>query len=215
MHKDLLGRVIEVGHPIAYSSPGCGAEIGMVTQILPKTIRIGGGSCVSPNGVLIIKEQFAASDAQEKLDEMTQMYEQFFVYDVPKVPAAPTVKSTYSVMFFYGHGEKFFYVAKLPHHVSSHASYSEMVKSFTDRGYEDDVAYNKISVARARNSKWEWVYQVVSQYRVNYEFLLKDIKALGLVDFIDQKIPLDDFLILTKNTTDAPAAGLLNILRGL
>lgn len=215
MHKDLLGRVIEVGHPVAYSSPGCGAEIGIVTQILPKTIRINGGSCISTHGVLIIKEQYQASGVPEKLDELIDQYKSSFVFDEPKIPSTPAVKSTYAVMFFYGHGEKFFYVAKLPHHSSSHAAYQGMVKGFTDRGYQDEISYNKVSVSRHRNSKWEWVYQVVSQYRVNYELLLKDIKALGLVDFIDQKIPIEDFLILTKNTTDAPAAGLLNIIRNL
>lgn len=55
-HKDFLGRVIEVGDEVVYSTTYTGLYSSKVKALLPKTVRLESETLRNPREVLIVKK---------------------------------------------------------------------------------------------------------------------------------------------------------------
>jgi hypothetical protein len=84
--KDRIGREVVVGDYITWSGSGSGVDIDIVTQILPKTVRIGYGSkTIDPRWTLVCNEQLETTSAGVKTKaKLYDQYKDKFNYTKPK-----------------------------------------------------------------------------------------------------------------------------------
>ena len=209
MHKDMLGRAVKVGDAICWSSSGSGVEIAIVTQIMPKTVKINNGGTIYTQWSLVVNEQMEASGPAEKLDKMRDDYKKHFDLKKPIV-RVPNPTFRYAVVFVGDPTIKKMsvFVAKLPHDNNTPATkpWSQVETDLKSRGLEFSKTVNgynhrSYSSLKFRNNTWS----VSNDYYAPYqELLLREIKAVGLESFIDQLVGIDDF----KNAVASSITGL-------
>lgn len=204
MHTDLLGRVVEVGDVVAWSGSSCGVSISIVTQLLPKTIKLSNNGSIYASQAVVINDQLIASGKAEMITDLTSKYKAQFDYTKPR---QGSMKYVYSLILMGSpSNEVFIHVAKLKaddSHQAS-ASYHQTVKDLVASGFVMGNApmgyypYQSIALRNNRNSGLKYI---VDSGRIHdYSLKLKDIKALGLDGFIDQSIQYDTFLRIVAGT---------------
>lgn len=209
MHKDMFGRVVEVGDVVCWSGASSGVEIAVVTQLMPKTIKINNGGSIYAQYTVIINEQMDASGKGERLEKMREEYKEHFDLKKPIVRAKnPTFR--YSVVFVGDPTTKKMcvVVSKLPHDNNTQAtkSWRQVETELKARGFifhQNSISYHNSRGYDSLRFGREW--KLSNDYYGPYqEMLLREIKAIGLEPYIDQIIDIDMF----KNTVASQITGL-------
>lgn len=196
MHKDMFGRVVEVGDVVCWSGASSGVEIAVVTQLMPKTIKINNGGSIYSKYTVIINEQMDASGQGEKLEKMRNEYKEHFDLKKPVVRAAnPTYR--YAAVFVGDtHTQKMFvYVARLPHgNGASGQSWRDIERELSRLGgiFRKTAPYgnNRYTSLKFRNGAWTIPE---GYYGPEQEILLRELTALGLDQYCNQRIEMDLF----------------------
>ena len=210
MHKDMFGRVVEVGDVVGWSGSGSGVDTAVVTQIMPKTIKINNAGSIYAPYTVVLNEQMIASGQSEKFDAMRAEYEKYFVHTKPVV-RTPNPTFRYSVAFVGDPTNKKMcaFLAKLPHDNNTAVTkpWHQVETDLKDRGFifvrPSKTGYSSrgYDSLKYRNNTWS----VSNDYYAPYqELLLREIKAVGLESFIDQLVGIDDF----KNAVASSITGL-------
>lgn len=199
MHKDMFGRVVEVGDVVCWSGASSGVEIAVVTQLMPKTIKINNGGSIYSQYTVIINEQMDASGQGEQLEKMREEYKEHFDLKKPIVRVKnPTFR--YSVLFVGDQATKkmHVYVAKLPHDNNTPAtkSWRQVEVELQNRGLvfyrTSQTGYHNRSYNAMKCRNGDWLV-TSDYYGPHQDVLLREIKAIGLEPFIDQLIDIDVF----------------------
>lgn len=207
MHKDSLGRVVEVGDAICWSSAGSGVDISIVTQIMPKTVKINNGGTIYAQWALVVNEQMEASGQGEKLAKMRADNEKHFVHTKPVV-RVPNPTFRYAVVFVGDPttNKMNVFVAKLPHDNNTPATkpWSQVEADLKGRGLilcrqPKNGGFNSrgYDSLKYRNNTWAMTNDYYAPYQ---ELLLREIKAVGLESFIDQMVDIEDFKTAVAST---------------
>lgn len=196
MHKDMFGRVVEVGDVVCWSGSSSGVEIAVVTQLMPKTIKINDGGTIYSQYTVIINEQMDASGQGEKLTKMRADNEKHFIHKKPVV-RTPNPTYRYAVVFAGDSNtqEMFVYVARLPHGNGAIGSgWGEIERELRRLGgvFRKTSLYgqNRYTSLKYRNSTW-----TISEdyYAPQQGILLRELIALGLDQYYNQRIEIDLF----------------------
>lgn len=209
MHKDIFGRVVEVGDVVGWSGSGSGVDIAVVTQIMPKTIKINNGGSIYAQYAVVLNEQLIASGQGEKFDKMRDQYKEHFDLKKPIVRTKnPTFR--YSVLFVGDPATKqmFVMVSKLPHDNNTPATktWRQVETDLKSRGLIFHKITNGYHHTRGYDSlRFGQEWKVSNDYYAPHQdLLLREIKAIGLEPFIDQLVNIDDF----KNAVASSITGL-------
>lgn len=191
MHKDIFGRVIEVGDVVGWTCSSSAVSYSMVTQILPKTVRIGGGGTIPVYGIVVLNDQMEASGKGDELLKLREEYRDQFVYDKPR-PASK--KSSYSVIFLVDPDTKEVFVRaiKLVWNDTQEqaAAYRDAIKKLQLDGFVMGDAREYYQFIWQKRG----LFNVSSGYRYHqYDLKLMDVKALNLDAYIDQNVPYEAF----------------------
>lgn len=203
MHKDMFDRVIEVGDVVGWSGSGSGVEIAVVTQIMPKTIKINNGGTIYPKYTVVLNEQMIASGKSEKLDKLRDEHKKHFDFKKPVVRNTINPTFRYAVVFVGEIATKKMavYVAKLPHANNDPTTkpWSEVEKDLKARGFimhRNGSSYRSYHTLKPAGENWKVSNDYYGPYQ---DIILRDVKSIGLDVFVDQIIDFDIFTNLVKD----------------
>lgn len=196
MLKDTFGREIKVGDAIAFSSgSSVGVETAIVIKLNPKTVSTN-RKLHTPRDVMIVNDQFIYSGQEARLEAMIKEVEKNFDHSKPVVRVAnPTYR--YAAVFVGDNNTQkmFVYVARLPHgNGASGPGWGEIEKELRRLGgiFRKTAPYgnNRYTSLKFRNGAWTIPE---GYYGPEQEILLRELTALGLDQYCNQRIEMDLF----------------------